>query len=309
MKYLNLLFLLSLASLTISLKNNPTTDVPLYHSPDISDFNHLPHASMSDPDIFDEEDEKNEELVIKENAEQNSKVNTIASTTNIFTLDKKKDNCDIQVKERVSFTFPKATKSIDHIIISKKTPLYGFAVDSHTASVIVKSIDLYQDTSYKQRMFTDDEERKLYFRDRWLITVSLNTEVKTVDLEFTYFMQRAVLIDPINNLNYLNFNVFNPYPEDIQYRVIIKLLNFDNLKDDELMIPNDTIVKVYPSGLEMESNTLFFGHSEYDLNLILPMEMETCEKSLVNLVYYTLIGMSFTFIALSLITMFYISKE
>jgi hypothetical protein len=309
MKIHNFIYCLTLLAITTSLQKEQITDELLYHSPDIADFNHLAHASLSDPDIFDEEDEVNEKMVNKENDEQNSKINNIQGATNMFTLDKKKGSCDVQVREKISFAFPAKTNTIDHIIISKKTPLYGFTVDSLTQGVVIKSVDLYQDTSYKQRVFIDDEERKLVFRDRWLITVNLGTEVTHVDLEFSYTMQRAVLIDPINNLNYLNFNVINPYPEDINYRVLIKLLNFDDLHSDALIVPNDTLVKVYPGGYELESDTLFYGHSEYDLNLVLPMEMETCEKGLVNIVYYSLIAMSSIFVTLSLITMFYISKE
>jgi hypothetical protein len=302
--------LIVLLTHTLSVSKEQFTDeLALYHSPDISDFNHLAHASLSDPDIFEKDDEKNEQIQQKENDEQNSKIKNINSSTSIFTLDKKKGNCDVQVREKISFSFTKPTTSIDHIIISKKTPLYGFSVESVTPSVIVKSTDLFQDTSYQQRTFIDEEERHLFFRDRWLITVNLGAPVTQVELEFVYNMQRAVLIDPVNNLNYLNFNVINPYDEDINYNVIIKLLNFKDLNSDSLLTPSDTLVKSYPGGVELHSTTLFFGHSEYDLNLVLPMEMETCEKGLVNLVYYGLIAMSFTFVSMSLITMFYLSKE
>jgi hypothetical protein len=309
MKFINFLFCLTLLTIAVSInKEQMTDDLLLYHSPEISDFNHLPHSSI-DTDVFEEENEKTEEIFIKENNEQNSKIKNIQGASSIFTLDKKKGSCDIQVKEKISFVFPQKTNTVDHIIISKKTPLYGFVVESLAPGIIVKTVELYQDTSYKQRIFIDDEERRLAFRDRWLVTVALNTSVTQVDLEFSYYMQRAVLIDPINSYNYLNFNVINPYPEDINYKVQIKLLNFEDLDPDSLSVPNDTMVKVYPGGYEIESNTLFYGHSEYDLNLVLPMELETCEKGLVNIVYYSLIVMSSIFVFLSVITLFYISKE
>ena len=235
--------------------------------------------------------------------------NNILSANNIYTLNKLSNSCDVGVQERVKFKLESPQNIVDHIIISKKTPLYGFTVMAITPGVVINHFEVFQDASFKERIFTDSLERRLMFRDRWLIAVYLNKEVTEVELEFGYNMQRALLIDPNANVNYLNLNIINPYPNSINYDIKMKLLNFQKLDKDNLNVPYNTAINSYKNGLDMDMQTVFDGHTEYDVTILLPMEIETCERGLVDIVYYGLIVMSLSFIILSLITMYNLYKD
>jgi hypothetical protein len=296
------LFVFLFLSNCLENKANKKASTDIIMSPDL---NPLTNSRVSEVDYIEDvgdDVEDNQIMDIYAN-------NNILSATNIYTLNKKSNSCDVGVKERIKFKLQSPQNIIDHIIISKKTPLYGFTVFAITPGVLFNHFEIFQDSSFKERIFIDSSDRRLLFRDRWLVAVYLDKEVSEVELEFGYNMQRALSIDPNANVNYLNLNVINPYPSSINYDITLKLLNFQTINEDSLNVPYDTVIKSYKGGLDMEMQTQFDGHSEYDVTILLPMEIETCERGLVDLVYYGLIIMSFSFIVLSLITMYNLYKD
>jgi hypothetical protein len=237
---------------------------------------------------------------------------SITSMNQIFTLDANKKSCDVHVSEKASFKFPSYSDKINYIIISKKTPLYGFAaqvVGTAINSVQVTDAKLYQDSSFRQRIFVDTEGRRLSFRDRWMVSVSLSHPVKEIEIEFNYSMQRAVLIDSIGEANYLKFTLINPLNTINNYKLSLNLLGFQNLKPETLKIPMDSIIRKVPFGIEIETKRQYRKHSEYEINLSLPYELTSCEGNIVNVVYYGLIAMSVLFIVMSIFTLAFVYKE
>jgi hypothetical protein len=251
-----------------------------------------------------------ETIPLKEDVTKNNY--TITSMDQSFILDAFKKSCDVQVSEKVNFKFPAYSDKINYIIISKKTPLYGFGaqvVGKTNNNVKVVSVKLYQDSSFRQRIFVDTEGRRLSFRDRWMISVGLSSPVQEIEIEFNYSMQRAVLIDSIGEANYLKFILINPLHTINNYKLSINLLGFQNLKVENLKVPMDSMIKNVPYGIEIETKRQYRKHSEYEVNLSLPYELTSCEGNIVNVVYYGLIGMSVLFIIMSIFTLAFVYKE
>jgi hypothetical protein len=244
---------------------------------------------------------------------------TIEAMQHIFTFDAGRRSCDLNVKERVRFKFTNPTSIIDYIIISKKIPLFGFTVreinDPNTNLVnqnLITSSNVFQDSSFKQRIFVDSSGKRLIFRDRWLISTHLNREVDEIQLEFEYYMQRALLIDSDNNQNLLKIELINPSSNDIlNYQLQINLFNFKRLHAEDLTIPPYAVINVSKNNksVTITSPKQFEKHSEYDLNINLPLEIDSCEGNLVNVVYYGLIGMSAVFVLVSIATLAFLYKE
>jgi hypothetical protein len=270
----------------------------------------LPYTGASH-DIHQAYRKKYDETIpLKEEGTKNSY--SIESMNQIFTLDTIKKSCDVHVTEKVNFKFPVLSDKINYIIISKKTPLYGFTAEvtgKSKNSVKVNGVKLYQDSSFRQRIFVDTEGRRLSFRDRWMVSVSLSNPVQEIEIDFNYSMQRAVLIDSIGEANYLKFTLINPLNTINNYKFSINLLGFQNLKPETLKIPMDSIIKKVPYGIEIETKRQYRKHSEYEINLSLPYELTSCEGNIVNVVYYGLIGMSVLFIVMSIFTLAFVYKE
>jgi hypothetical protein len=207
---------------------------------------------------------------------------------------------------------PIASNKINYIIISKKTPLYGFGVKviggGHDGNS-VGNFKLFQDSSFRQRIFIDTDGRRLAFRDRWMITTELTRMTQEVELEFSYSMQRAVLIDSIGEANFLKFALINPLHTVNDYVLSINLHNFHNLKAENLKVPIDSMIKNHPDRIEVETKRRYKKHTEYEVNLSLPYQLTNCEGNIVNVVYYGLIGMSVLFIVMSIFTLAFVYKE
>jgi hypothetical protein len=236
----------------------------------------------------------------------------VENIINTITLDVSQISCDVKVNEKVKFYFPQPQMSLDYLIISKKIPYYGFEVKMIPQSdAFISSRVVSQDSSFRQRIFQDSLGRRLIFRDRWVITTHFNRPLEEVELEYTYYMERAVLIDTVNEQNYLKFVIINPNDEITNYTMLIELKNFKKLNAEMIKAPTDSLIFVSnrDSSVKIESKVPFRKHSENEVNINLPLELIACERELVNFVYFGLIGMAILFVLLTLITLAYVYKE
>jgi hypothetical protein len=240
---------------------------------------------------------------------------SIESMASSFTFDANSgSNCDVQVIDRIKFKYPNPTLKVEHMIISKKMPLYGFKVSSRELDVQISNINIFQDTSFQQRFFVDENNNFLSFRDRFLVTAELSKAVTEIELEFEYNMQRAILIDNNTQLNNLKAMMINPYHFDLEnYRIIINLLNFRNIDLNYLKIPAESSLRSYTEkrgrGIQISQVRKFNTHAEFEMTVSLPMEIYTCEGNIVNLVFYGLLGISIIFVIMSIWTFARLYKE
>lgn len=237
--------------------------------------------------------------------------NEIVSLSRIYIMDTVLKSCDIPVLERIQFKFPTQKDKIEYVVISKKVPMYGFkVVPYNNKNVEIVDTKLYKDTSFKTRVFVDNDNKKMAFRDRWMISVKLNKPVNEIGLEFSYSLQRIIIIDSISETNFLKIELINSYSYDIpNHTTVFRLLNIDEKYMNSLRLPIDTIMTRVPSGFEITSHNIFKKHVEYEVQLTLPFLISSCEGSVASIVYYGLIGMSLVFLIISIYTLIYLYKE
>lgn len=235
----------------------------------------------------------------------------IESMTSNFYVDPTINTCDVKVFDTIKFSFHKPTDRLDYIMISKKTPLYGFTPKIISKANIITDYEIYEDSSFKQRVYYDSDGKRIAFRDRWLISIQLLKPVKEVEIGLEYYMQRAILIDNIREANFLKFSLINPNSFNIdQYQIIVNLLNFQKLKPEDINIPNDGLVKINgKDNIQIITKRKYDKHSEIEVYLSLPYELLTCDGNIVNYVFYGLVFTSITFVILSLITIGFLYKE
>jgi hypothetical protein len=235
----------------------------------------------------------------------------IQSMSTNFYLDAKKKSCDVKVADRMKILMNQPSDRLDYIIISKKTPLYGITPKILSGNVEIKNFEVYEDSSFKQRIYIDSEGRKLSFRDRWLISMEFSKPVGELEMELEYFLQRAILIDNIKEANYLKVSLINPHQFNIEgYNIVVNLLNFEKLNPEEINTPINGMVKVNgKEDIQIITNKKYEKHSEIEVFLSLPYELVSCDGNLVNIVFYGLIFTSATFVVLSLITIGFLYKE
>ena len=127
----------------------------------------------------------NEELILNHNSNnniffkntenRNLKINSINS---IVTLDISKNSCDVDVIERINFSFLKPQKTLQYVVISKKIPYYGLNVKLNSEvnpyKVNLTNKLIHRDSSFRQKIYEDDSGRKLIFREKWLNTLNFD---------------------------------------------------------------------------------------------------------------------------------------
>ncbi len=246
---------------------------------------------------------------------------TITKFNKQFIFDTNYRSCDIFIKERIEFQYTNPTDVIHHLIISKKNPLYGFAVNLPiNSSLSIKKIEIFQDKSLRNRFYENKNHKsvRMFFRDRWLISVLLDKKVKRVILNYSYYTQRAVLIDPDNNKNVIKLYVINPYPYNLKnLNIQLLLLNFKHLKEKDLTIPAFSKLKQVNidnrqfkgKGFNISIDKNLPIHSEFFMQLALPMEIKSCETKLVYVIYYSLIAMTIGFALMSFSAVYFLYKE
>ena len=233
----------------------------------------------------------------------------IKSMTSNFFIDNKTKSCDVKVIDKLIISMQQPSDRLDYIIISKKTPLYGFT--PRTKSTQIKMFDVLEDSSFKQRIYIDSDGKRITFRDRWLVSIQFSEIVKEVEMELEYYMQRALLIDSIKEANFLKFSLINPHPFDVNpYIIIVNLVNYEKLKPEQINVPvNGSVMTNGKEIVQIVTKKIYEKHSEIEVFLTLPYELSTCDGNIVNIVFYGLVFTSVMFVILSMITMFFLSKE
>ena len=207
-----------------------------------------------------------------------------------------------------------------YLIISKKNPLYGFSVKTPVNSDIsIKNLEIFQDKSLRNMFHQNSNSDKgRFFKDRWLISVILDKKVTSAKLIYTYYNQRALKIDEETKKNLIKLYVVNPYPYDLgDLNIEVVLLNFQNLTEKDLTVPafselspitmNEELFKGKGFAISIKKNLPI--HSEFFIQLALPMAITSCGTQFDNIVYYSLIGMTIGFILVSFTAVFVLYKE
>ena len=248
---------------------------------------------------------------------KNEGIPTVTKFDKQIIFDTSLKSCDILTIEKVQFNFNTPTDVIHHLIVSKKKQLYGFLVDLPlNSNLSIRKIEIFQDKSLRNRFYHDSGNLgstasasvNSFYRDRWLISVVLDKKVTRVNLIYKFYTQAAIKVDNVNKKNLLKSYMVNPYPFEIKNLTIeLLLLNFEHLKEEDLTIPAfSKLTKVnlnnqlhFGKGFKISIDKILPIHSEFLIQLTLPMEILSCEAGLVNFVYFGLIGMTVGFIIYS----------
>lgn len=262
-----------------------------------------------------------EQNKIYDNSEE-AKINNIKST---IYIDPVELSCDIKYLEKTSFSFTPATNVIYYTVISPRNPYYNFKAELSEINQLGKNVDIeitnvevYMDKSFKERIFVDQYNNNIIFRDRWVIVTTLNKTVSEVSIDYTYFSERSILISKNQESDMIKLTIFNPYNQVLPYDIDIRLTGFSSLDTGKLKLPFDSSLReftykrgnsVLDNGIEISTKKNIEPFTQYEMFLSLPMEIKSCDAGFINIVYYSLIGLTGVFIIASLLTIFNIYKE
>jgi len=110
----------------------------------------------------------------------------------------------------------------------------------------------------------------------------------------------------------------NPYPYDIKnFKIDLTLLNFRKLSANDLIVPEFSVLTkvnlnnqiTQGKGFNISIKKNLPVHSEFFMQLALPMDIKTCDSGLANIVYYSLIGMTIGFVLISFSAVYFLYKE
>jgi hypothetical protein len=243
--------------------------------------------------------------------------NVIKEIENTILVSPKMNGCNIKFDEKTSFTFENQTEIIHYTIISKRLSLNSFIPyisEEDNNKTSITSFNLYKDKSNRQRTVIneekDDSKNSIKFRDRWVVEVNLSKPVLRVSINFSYYGERAILINTKSNSNILNLSLFNPYSESFPYKINLLLVDFDNFNTENIFLPENSLLKQRSNKInEIQMHRYFDSHSEYDFTLTFPLEINSCDGNFLNMMYYGLIGMTSVFAIISVAIVIYMSKE
>ena len=271
--------------------------------------------------------QNNESLksALRDNPEMNNKDSKINNIKSNVIIDPAELACDIKHNDIVSFDLLEPTNVIYYTVISPRNPYYSFnakllesdliAIDT---SLKITNMEVYVDKSFREKKFIDEFNNSVSFRDRWVIATYLNKPVSNIELSYSYYSERAILINQIDGVNLLKLTFFNPYNQNINYNINLRFSGFKELNTTDLKLPYDSTIrnfdykrngKNYSNGVEISSMKSIRPFTQYELFMSLPMELKTCEAGFISIVYYSLIGVTVFFTIASLITVFVVSKE
>ena len=216
--------------------------------------------------------------------------------------------CDIKVKEIVSYKLPVTSNNIIHSIVSKKNSFTDLKVKVLTKDVKIKNYNIKNINNQIKSLF--DENDNQFYRNRWLFTVELSSSVTSVEMEFQYDIQRAVMIDSVNNNDLVHISFINPfsfYVKNLYFSVFVK--NFKNLELGDLKIPAVSTVTKKNNIFEIKTVTSLPPLGLLKMEFTLPLEITVCEPVFVNFVYYGMIVITVIFSLITLIAIVSIYKE
>jgi len=221
----------------------------------------------------------------------------------------KQNACDIKVKESVSFKVDQPTDRLVHAILSKKLPYSDFTVASLTPGAVIKNVEITKKNLHRTN-FINREDSQIY-RDRWLITVEFTSKVNSAVLEYNYDIQRAVMIDPMNEYDVIRISIINPFSnrlDDLKFSVFLQ--NFKNLHQEKIRVPPySSLDSSDKNNIQISTTRSLPMYGQLFMQFTLPMEITVCEPNMVKLIYYGMVGMTVSFVLIALIAFAYIYKE
>lgn len=219
-------------------------------------------------------------------------------------------NCNIKFIETIDLAFNNPTDTVYYIVISRKLSLRSFSPSLLNKDISIIRYEVYNDLSHKQRTFYDeDEKRKLSFRDKWLICITLSKPVKRIQINIEYYADRGVLIDNESEDNIIDLSFFNPYSTSINYMIFIVLSNIKDFDIKRMSIPYDAVINNKKENKEIYIHRTFHSFTKHDISLYLPLFISDCDGGFINFLFYGLILSTTTFGFISLMTLIYLYKE
>lgn len=248
------------------------------------------------------------ELLIKQDV--NMKINQVKTTIHI---DPMSLHCNIKFTETVIMSFQSPTDRIYYIIISKKLLFKDFkpslSLSHRNDDVSILKYEILNDLSYKQRKFYDENKKEISFRDKWLITLTLNKEVKEIQLNIEYSSDRALLVDASSKTNIINLSFFNPYNTSIQYIIFMIFHNVTTFEINRLSIPYGSVVNSRGDSKEIYIKRRFKSFSHHEIKLYLPLLISNCDVTFINFLFFGLLVSTTVFALFSVLTVIYLFKE
>ena len=248
------------------------------------------------------------ELLIKQDV--NMKINQVKT---IIHIDPVSLHCNIKFTETVNMSFQSPTDRIYYIIISKKLLFKDFkpslSLSHRNDDVSILKYEILNDLSYKQRQFYDENKKEISFRDKWLITLTLNKEVKEIQLNIEYSSDRALLVDASSKTNIINLSFFNPYNTSIQYIIFMIFHNVTTFEINRLSVPYGSVVNSSGDSKEIYIKRRFKSFSHHEIKLYLPLLISNCDVTFINFLFFGLLVSTTVFALFSVLTVIYLYKE
>lgn len=240
-------------------------------------------------------------------------------------LNPNKYSCDIAVIQSVSFSFLKPTNVIYFTIVSSEHQLYNFSsyLDNDSSSNSIVKFESYVDKTFNDKSYMDQNNVDIKFKERWVLITYLANEVTDVNINYTYLSERSILINNNDKTNFLRLTIFNPYDHTISYGIFFDIVGFENLDITQLRLPADVSVKIIKPnldsnnlnlntndyGIELSTNKMISTHNQYELYLSLPQQISDCDIQFMQVIFYSMLGISCFFIISTVLTVYYLSKE
>lgn len=240
-------------------------------------------------------------------------------------LNPNKYSCDIAVIQSVSFSFLKPTNVIYFTIVSSEHQLYNFSsyLDNNSSSNSIVKFESYVDKTFNDKSYMDQNNVDIKFKERWVLITYLANEVTDVNINYTYLSERSILINNNDKTNFLRLTIFNPYDHTISYGIFFDIVGFENLDITQLRLPADVSVKIIKPnldsnnlnlntndyGIELSTNKMISTHNQYELYLSLPQQISDCDIQFMQVIFYSMLGISCFFIISTVLTVYYLSKE
>lgn len=239
--------------------------------------------------------------------------------TNVI-LDKKNEGCDLIAKEKVLFSFDKLTSDLKHVIFSRRNSLYDFkvkisdSVANSNPNLRILDTKLYSNSQVKRLLYNafSNSDSTRNFKETWLISINLSVPVKEIEIEFFYNIQYGLYIDTYSRKNIFQYEFINPYSFPLNnFQLNIEIKNFNDLNIDNIKSPEEGFIQslIASKGLKITLNKNLPEMSQYSINLPLPYEIDSCNKTFADAVNIILYSTTFLITIIGLITCFKLSKE
>lgn len=238
--------------------------------------------------------------------------------TNI-SLDKEKESCDIDVSEKVLFSYDNLTTSINHLIISKRFSIFSIKARLLENSMLngnkIVNVKLYSNANVRKLFYntiTNNILNDNNLKENWVVSIELKNPVKEIEIEFLYSIQNAILINIQDKRNVFQYDYINPYSFSISdYKINIEIRNFKDLNTLNIESPDQGKIESIDNnkGLKISLFKDLPELSQYSISLPLPYEIEMCYKTFANIMNIILYSTIFLLTSLGLITCFKLYKE